>query len=166
LFLADFIRWISEKFDGFRAMWIFERSCFVTRGGLSILPPKFIANQLPNINLDGEIWYEIRCSFMTVVRIDRGRGDEVRALVHGSVVRGPEDWKNVKFMIFDCIPSRESHNEPFESRIARAREQVEAHRQRCSQINNVAIVEIQKCTGFDHLYSLLATVLDKVWFSA
>jgi hypothetical protein len=53
-------RWISEKLDGFRAMWIGNKSYFVTKGGLKIEPPLFIKNQLPNdLNLDGELWYDI-----------------------------------------------------------------------------------------------------------
>ena len=38
-------------------MWIGEKSYFITKGGLQIIPPKFISNQLPNnMNLDGELW--------------------------------------------------------------------------------------------------------------
>ena len=50
-------RWMSEKYDGFRVMWIGEKSHFVTKGGMIIVPPKFISLQLPNdLNLDGELW--------------------------------------------------------------------------------------------------------------
>lgn len=49
--------WLSEKYDGFRVMWVATEKHFKTKGNTTIIPPAFIVNQLPlNINLDGEIW--------------------------------------------------------------------------------------------------------------
>ncbi len=48
---------ICEKYDGFRAMWIGEKSYFVTKGGVLISAPEFITKQLPHdMDLDGESW--------------------------------------------------------------------------------------------------------------
>lgn len=50
-------RWITEKYDGFRAMWMGKDKYFVTRGGVIVDPPVFIQQQLPrDVHLDGELW--------------------------------------------------------------------------------------------------------------
>jgi hypothetical protein len=92
-----------------------------------------------------------------LIRIDRGKGDEVRVLVHSSHTCGPEDWKDVKLMIFDSPSSTEL----FEQRIAKATEKVKQLEQIQGK-SNVEVINSQKCTGFDHLHSILSDVLDKV----
>lgn len=50
--------WLSEKYDGFRGMWIGTEKHFKTKGNTTIIPPAFVVNQLPtHMNLDGELWY-------------------------------------------------------------------------------------------------------------
>jgi hypothetical protein len=101
-------------------------------------------------------------------RIDRGKGDEVRLLVHTAEACGPEDWKDIKFLIFDCPPLSPSSVEHFEQRIEKATKRIESIKQELAsnpsavQLHNVDIVESQKCTGFDHLYEVLSRVLEKV----
>jgi hypothetical protein len=49
--------WLSEKYDGFRVMWIATEQHFKTKGNRTIIPPAFIVSQLPiDKNLDGELW--------------------------------------------------------------------------------------------------------------
>ena len=45
-----------EKYDGMRLYW--DGSQFYTRQGKKVKAPDAFASQLPNVALDGEIWYE------------------------------------------------------------------------------------------------------------
>ena len=54
------------------------------------------------------------------IRIGRKKGEISRYLFQKNRMKmdGPEDWKDVKFMIFDCINEKEEENELlFEERI-------------------------------------------------
>ena len=67
---------------------------------------------------------------------------------------GPEEWREVKFMIFDHVPPLCS-DETFEQRIERVA--------KCMRPQpNVELVEMVKCTGFDQLHCLLSHILEKV----
>jgi DNA ligase-1 len=48
---------MSEKYDGVRAYW--TGSKLFSRFGREIQVPEFISNSLPNVALDGELWYFI-----------------------------------------------------------------------------------------------------------
>jgi hypothetical protein len=52
------------------------------------------------------------------IRIGRGKGEISRYLFQKNRMKmdGPEDWKDVKFMIFDCI-NEEENQLLFEDRI-------------------------------------------------
>ncbi|MBC6428047.1 MAG: DNA ligase [Cellvibrionales bacterium] len=81
--------WMSEKYDGVRALWDGEK--LVSRGGtVYAAPPWFIAG-LPPQAMDGELW------------LGRGRFEETV-----SVVRRKEPhagWRDIKYMVFD-LPQR------------------------------------------------------------
>lgn len=149
-------------------MWIGNKSHFITKGGMIIEPPKFVINQLPNdLNLDGELWQvklkkfiSFKLNFST--RIDRGRADEVKTLVYRPSDCGPESWKDIKFMIFDCPPSSSSSTEPFEQRIGRLSERLAQDLKQKQLLWNIEVIKMEKCTGFDHLYSFLSEILEKV----
>ena len=55
------------------------------------------------------MWATFDVSHCYIIRIDRGKADEVRALVYRPNDCGPEEWKDIKFMIFDCPPSIHFH---------------------------------------------------------
>ncbi len=78
--------WVSEKFDGIRALW--TGSELQTRNGHRIEAPDWFTADLPQVPLDGELWV--------------GRGQFARTL---SIVRdqvpGP-GWKEVRFWVFDA----------------------------------------------------------------
>lgn len=79
---------ISEKLDGIRAIYDSKKKKFITKNGNQINAPDFFFKNIPeNINFDGELWHS-RNAFEKV-----------------SVVRKKnpidEDWKSIKFMIFD-----------------------------------------------------------------
>jgi hypothetical protein len=105
-------------------------------------------------------------------RMGRARGDEVRTLVHRPDTFGPEEWKDIKYMIFDCLPAHPG-NSSFEERMQTVTKWLEQKRQNERPLlfygtggfpmqTNVELIESVKCTGFDHLHSMLLTVLEKV----
>jgi DNA ligase-1 len=46
---------MTEKFDGMRLYW--NGSSLYTRNGTKVKAPESITSQLPDVALDGEIWY-------------------------------------------------------------------------------------------------------------
>ena len=52
-------RWMLEKYDGVRAFWNPETKSFYTRTGLKKNMPQEIIDSMPNIFLDGELWYSL-----------------------------------------------------------------------------------------------------------
>jgi hypothetical protein len=91
----------------------------------------------------------------------RGKGDNVRALVYQLDMCGPEEWHHTKFMIFDSPPASKLCANTFEVRIDQLKERL-TRRQTSEQGLNVEVVEMHRCTGFDHLYSMLSDILEKV----
>jgi DNA ligase-1 len=78
--------WVSEKYDGVRALWDGRR--LLTRGGETIHAPAWFVAGWPAMALDGELW--------------AGRGGFQRAV---ATVRQqtPDDkaWSKMRFMVFD-----------------------------------------------------------------
>ena len=79
---------MSEKMDGVRCYW--NGTTMYTRTGKLFYPPQSWKDQLPQIALDGELWSG-RDDFQKIVSIVRQKNapDE-------------EDWKTIKFMVFDA----------------------------------------------------------------
>jgi DNA ligase-1 len=52
--------WVSEKLDGWRAMWVAPHECFRSRGGKRLLVPRCMersmAKRFPVTDVDGEFW--------------------------------------------------------------------------------------------------------------
>lgn len=78
--------WVSEKFDGVRAVWDGRTLRF--RSGRPIAAPVWFTGSLPAVRLDGELW------------IARGRFDVLSGLVRREV---PDDagWQSVRYLLFD-----------------------------------------------------------------
>ena len=53
-------RWISEKYDGVRGLWVGEKGerVFFSKGGRILPLPFWILDSLPGLPLDGELWYK------------------------------------------------------------------------------------------------------------
>lgn len=76
--------WVSEKFDGVRAIWNGRK--LLSRHGKDLKAPAWFTAGLPkNVRLDGELW------------MGRGTFD---ALVSTIQTKG-SDWAGVMFMVFD-----------------------------------------------------------------
>lgn len=84
--------WVSEKYDGVRAYW--NGADFISRQGHVFHAPQWFKKPLPETALDGELWLE------------RGKFDVLSGLVRR---RSPdaEDWREIKFMVFDLPGSTE-----------------------------------------------------------
>jgi len=78
--------WMSEKLDGVRAYW--DGSRFWSRLGNEYLAPAWFTEKFPSMPMDGELFV--------------GRGQFQRTV---SIVRRQDrsdDWKEVKFLVFDA----------------------------------------------------------------
>ena len=108
--------WMSEKFDGVRAVWDGEQ--FISRNGNIFHAPDWFKENMPvDVVLDGELW------------IGRNQFQDTISVVRSSV--NPKDWLNIKFMVFDII----ADDETFESRMDRLKNlDLPGHCQRVCQI--------------------------------
>ena len=90
--------WLSEKFDGVRAIWTGRE--LLSRNGNRINAPEWFIAQLPAIALDGELWM--------------WRGQFRRCL--SCIRRGQTSdlWKDMRYIVFDAPKAAG----PFESRIS------------------------------------------------
>lgn len=90
--------WLSEKYDGLRALWDGQR--LRTRGGEMIAAPAWFTAGWPAEPMDGELW------------AGRGRFEEALSTVRQQT---PDDtaWQRIRFMVFD-LPA---HPGPFTDRI-------------------------------------------------
>jgi DNA ligase-1 len=74
---------VSEKFDGWRAMWNGE--AFVSRDGNTLPAPASWIQAMPAaVPLDGELW------------LGRGRFNETQGVIRSG------DWSQLRFMVFDA----------------------------------------------------------------
>ena len=91
--------WVSEKFDGVRAVW--DGQVLRFRSGRVIAAPAWFLSALPRLALDGELW------------MGRGTFDRLSGAVRQAE---PDDeaWRAVKYLVFD-LPG---HAAPFAQRVA------------------------------------------------
>ena len=91
--------WVSEKFDGVRAVW--DGQVLRFRSGRVMAAPAWFLSALPRMALDGELW------------MGRGMFDRLSGVVRQAE---PDDeaWRAVKYLVFD-VPG---HAAPFAQRVA------------------------------------------------
>lgn len=94
--------WISEKFDGVRAVWDGAELRF--RSGRRVPAPDWFLASLPAEPLDGELW------------LGRGGFDELSAIVRKAQA-ADEAWRGVTYLVFE-LPNGEGD---FTARIERLR---------------------------------------------
>ncbi|SCZ87287.1 BZ3500_MvSof-1268-A1-R1_Chr2-2g04753 [Microbotryum saponariae] len=128
--------WMSEKLDGVRAYWDGRGAMWSRNAKQFVGVPQSFLDKLPRgVSLDGEFW------------LGRDRFDEISGLVR-RIEPDEEDWKPIKFMIFD-IPSL--LHLKFEDR----------HRALASFASPdgpIAVVAHKECLSLDHLYEELERV--------
>ena len=128
---------MSEKLDGVRCYW--NGSTMYTRNGNPFFAPKWWKDKLPKIALDGELWTN-RDDFQKIVSIVRKQDTN------------NEQWKNIKFMIFDAPLVDGS----FKQRLKRLETELES--------NNEGVCEMLKqtvCTHKDELAKLMDNILSE-----
>ncbi len=91
--------WVSEKFDGVRAVW--DGQVLRFRSGRVIAAPAWFLSALPRVAIDGELW------------IGRGAFDRLSGVVRQAEPDN-EAWRAVKYLVFDAP----GHAAPFEQRVA------------------------------------------------
>ena len=132
--------WVSEKLDGVRAYW--NGQDFFSRAGNKYEVPDFFKEGLPSDHhLDGELWLG-REQFEACVGI-------VRTTKHSA--QNLEDWKKVKYLVFDAPVIQGKVDVRYEERHA-ACERITASAPYASA------VEIQKCNGKTHMEELLSDI--------
>ncbi len=127
--------WVSEKLDGVRARW--DGHALYSRGGYRITAPAWFTRDFPSQPLDGELW------------IARGRFSEVSAAVR-RVEPDSEEWRQIRFMIFD-LPASPA---PFSDRIEKMQALVAA-----SSSYTLALIDQQPATTHDNLMRQLDKVV-------
>ena len=91
--------WVSEKFDGVRAVW--DGRVLRFRSGRAIAAPAWFLSALPRVALDGELWTA------------RGSFDRLSGVVR-QAEPADEAWRAVKYLVFDAP----GHAAPFAQRVA------------------------------------------------
>lgn len=91
--------WMSEKYDGVRALW--TGNGFVSRTGKPFNAPAWFTKNLPTYELDGELW------------IGHGGFQKTVSAVRKKVPIDAE-WKSVQYKVFD-IPG--AYTDTFEERM-------------------------------------------------
>jgi len=98
---------LSEKYDGVRAIWRHQQ--LRSRTGKLIHAPIWFTQKLPNVWLDGELWFE-RNSFEYVAStVSKNEPNEA-------------EWRNITYMVFDA-PNLQ---QPFRERAAYYTELIQA----------------------------------------
>lgn len=92
--------WVSEKLDGARALWDGRSLRF--RSGRPVNAPEWFVAGLPAEPLDGELW------------IARGQFEALSGIVRRKAPRD-EDWRRVKFMVFEQPDGAGSFSERIDS---------------------------------------------------
>ncbi|WDE04917.1 DNA ligase [Thalassomonas viridans] len=88
--------YVSEKLDGVRGYWTGKQ--LITRQGHLISPPIFFTIGWPDFPLDGELW------------LGRNRFEQVSAIVRTQKAK-TEDWRQIRFMLFDLPEHKGSFSE-------------------------------------------------------
>lgn len=89
-----------EKYDGIRAFWNPGNKTLYSRHGKPLVVPAHILHAMPDMFLDGELWFG-RNSFQEAVKVAH-RVDE------SSV-----DWGKLQYMVFDAPQVTGSYNERY-----------------------------------------------------
>jgi DNA ligase 1 len=122
--------WMSEKYDGIRGYW--NGNKLLSRHGKEINCPNWFIKDLPsNIELDGELW------------MGRNTFEKLNTLMKSN---NENDWKLVKFMIFDLPKSKEI----FELRIEEMKKLILP--------SHVIIVNHEICKGNDHMWNKMKSI--------
>jgi DNA ligase-1 len=132
---------VSEKLDGVRGYW--DGHKLYTRQGNRINTPHWFTKNWPIRKLDGELW------------INRNRFEEVSAIVRR---KHPQDqeWRTIRFMLFDLHPTGTEPNTTFEQRVTELQGMVK-------QVNNphLAIIPQHQLHNPKELHTKLDQLINR-----
>ncbi len=94
--------WVSEKYDGVRALWDGQR--LYSRQGLPIAAPDWFTKDWPHIAMDGELW------------AGRTQFDTAQSTI-AQLTPSDAQWQKLRYMVFDS-PATQG---PFSQRMAQLR---------------------------------------------
>jgi DNA ligase-1 len=121
--------WVSEKYDGIRAIW--TGSALTTRNGKRLAAPtSWLAGLPKGVRLDGELW------------MGRQSYEGIRAAIQTR----NSDWAGVRYMVFDLAEAGE-----FEDRFSRL--------SRLSLPSHAVVAPQWACEGHDDLSETEAAVV-------
>jgi len=125
--------WMSEKLDGIRAYW--DGASFISRLGNRFDAPAWFVAGLPDEPLDGELWVG-RKKFQRTTSIVRRVG-------------GGDEWKELRYVIFDAPAQRAT----FEERVAHCQALLAKHKPPYARWHAQ-----EPCRDIEHLRAELARV--------
>lgn len=128
--------WMSEKFDGIRAMW--TGGHLYTRTGKEIKIPDNFRQQLPPITLDGELWTQYGLQ-QTSLQLTKSKQSKY--------------WNQVVFQVFDTADSSLS----FEER----QQQLQQLSTKFNMKDKIRIVPMIKCLDNNHLQQYFKSIIQK-----
>ena len=85
--------WVSEKYDGVRAIWTGTR--LLSRNGKDMNAPEWFTAGLPNRRLDGELWMGRGTFDRLVSCIQKGEWAGVRYMVFELAEPGEFEWRDI-----------------------------------------------------------------------
>lgn len=129
--------WVmSEKLDGIRGYWNGKE--LLSRKGKKIYTPKYFLKNLPNFELDGELWTK-RADFENIQNIVMDKNPS-------------EDWKQVTYNIFE-VPNAKGD---FLERLEKARAWFKNNPNK-----NIRIIPQYKCKDKKELNAFLNEIISK-----
>src|SRR5690625_1490467 len=94
-----------EKYDGVRGLWNPQQRAFFNRTGKKHLIPESIVSTMPDIYLDGELWYKIyqyiHNDSHSLSRFGRENYQEASKLAYKANTENI-NWKILKYQVFDA----------------------------------------------------------------
>jgi DNA ligase-1 len=124
--------WMSEKLDGIRCRW--DGTAFYTRAGNLIDAPGWVIDQMPNDELDGELW----CG--------RGKFDICMGIKSNAQHKS---WTLAKFHVFDVLKV----DEVFETRKKMVKEIA-------ATVDFIVSSKNEKCKSREHLLLRMKQIVD------
>lgn len=133
-------RYMSEKLDGVRALWVPHETDkkldkFYSRNGKEFNVPRFFMDKLPRVILDGELWTK------------RNDFEYCSGLVR-TKIPDPSKWESVTYMVFDAPYIKEPFNKRYEFLCS------------LDQNNNFKITEQVLCNSNDHLLEYFNNIIE------
>jgi len=127
--------WVSEKLDGVRAIWDGKELRF--RSGRPVAAPAWFTANLPNQQLDGELW------------LARGEFDRLSGIVR-KLQPDDAEWRQVRYMLFELPEAAGT----FSERIVRMQEIVAV-----AQVPWLQVIDQFRVSDRTELQQRLAEVL-------